>query len=136
MAKKSGLVLTDDVYRQVLDRVRESEAPLAYFQPKFIIGQEIASCKFEGTEPVTPDNVEDALCNLFIRKADGRMSGSSGARARAVRLESLAASTLRPEAPRSGLQRPTPPRRRRKLEHLLESLRGARAAADEVRVRA
>jgi hypothetical protein len=76
MAKKSGLELTDDIYKQVLDRVREREAPLAYFQPKFIIEQVHASCKFEGTKPqFTADNVEDALCNLFIKKADGKMFG-------------------------------------------------------------
>jgi len=46
MAKKSGLELTDDIYKQVLDRIREYEAPLAYFQPKFIIQQVLASCKF------------------------------------------------------------------------------------------
>jgi DNA-binding MarR family transcriptional regulator len=76
MARKAGLALTDDIYQQVLERVRESEAPLAYFQPKFIIEQVLASCKFEGTKPqLTPDNVEDALCNLFIKKADGKMFG-------------------------------------------------------------
>lgn len=76
MAKKSGLELTDDIFNQVLDRVREREAPLAYFQPKFIIEQVLASCKFEGVKPqFTPENVEDALCNLFIKKPDGKMFG-------------------------------------------------------------
>jgi predicted ATPase with chaperone activity len=76
MARKSRLELTDDIYEQVLDRIRESEAPLAYFQPKFIIEQVLASCKFEGIRPqFTKDNVEDALCNLFIKKADGKMFG-------------------------------------------------------------
>ena len=76
MAKKSGLALTDDIYNQVLDRVRESEAPLAYFQPKFVIEQVLASCKFEGTKPqFITENVEDALCNLFIKKPDGKMFG-------------------------------------------------------------
>jgi DNA-binding MarR family transcriptional regulator/energy-coupling factor transporter ATP-binding protein EcfA2 len=76
MAKKAGLELTDDIFKQVIDRVRESEAPLAYFQPKFIIEQVLASCKFEGVKPqFSNDNVEDALCNLFIKKADGTMFG-------------------------------------------------------------
>ena len=76
MAKKAGLELTDDIFQQVLDRVRESDAPLAYFQPKFIIEQVLASCKFEGVKPqFTNDNVEDALCNLFIKKPDGTMFG-------------------------------------------------------------
>ena len=76
MARKIGLELTDEIYQQVLDRVAENEAPLAYFQPKFIIEQVLASCKFEGMKPqFTRDNVEDALCNLFIKKADGKMFG-------------------------------------------------------------
>jgi predicted ATPase with chaperone activity len=76
MAMKAGLELTDQIFQQVLDRVRESNAPLAYFQPKFIIEQVLASCKFEGVRPqFTNDNVEDALCNLFIKKADGTMFG-------------------------------------------------------------
>jgi predicted ATPase with chaperone activity len=76
MAKKSRLELTDAIYEQVLERIRESEAPLAYFQPKFIIEQVLASCKFEGIRPqFNRENVEDALCNLFIKKADGKMFG-------------------------------------------------------------
>jgi hypothetical protein len=76
MAEKAGLKLCDDTYKQVLNRVREADAPLAYFQPKFIIEQVLASCKFEGVKPqFTKDNVEDALCNLFIKKADGSMFG-------------------------------------------------------------
>ena len=76
MAQKAGLELTDEAYNQVLNRVRQSEAPLAYFQPKFIIEQVLASCKFEGVKPqFSKDSVEDALCNLFIKKADGSMFG-------------------------------------------------------------
>jgi predicted ATPase with chaperone activity len=76
MARKSGLDLTDAIYKQVIDRIRENDAPLAYFQPKFINEQVLASCKFEGMRPqFTPENVEDALCNLFIKKPDGKMFG-------------------------------------------------------------
>jgi hypothetical protein len=49
---------------------------LAYFQPKFIVEQVLASCKFEGIKPqFNNDNVSDALANLFIKKADGKMFG-------------------------------------------------------------
>jgi predicted ATPase with chaperone activity len=76
IARKSGLVLTESTYKRVLDGVKAHEAPLAYFQPKFIIEQVLASCKFEGTKPqFTPDNVDDALANLFIKKPDGKMFG-------------------------------------------------------------
>jgi len=76
MAHKNGLALTEDIYNRVLAGVKENEAPLAYFQPKFIVEQVLASCKFEGTKPqFTPENVDDALANLFIKKADGSMFG-------------------------------------------------------------
>ena len=76
MAKKIGLELPNDIYQRVLEGIRENEAPLAYFQPKFIVEQVLASCKFEGIKPqFTAENVDDALTNLFIKKADGKMSG-------------------------------------------------------------
>lgn len=76
MSAKVGLELTQEVYNQVLDGIKTNEAPLAYFQPKFIVEQVLASCKFEGTKPqFTPENVDDALANLFIKKADGSMFG-------------------------------------------------------------
>ncbi len=76
MAGKHGLQLTREIYQQVLDTVRKNEAPLAYFQPKFIVEQVLASCKFEGVKPqFTPENVDDALANLFIAQNDGSMFG-------------------------------------------------------------
>jgi DNA-binding MarR family transcriptional regulator len=76
MANKNGLELTQDIYKLVIDGIRANEAPLAYFQPKFIVDQVLASCKFEGIRPqFTKDNVDDALANLFIKKPDGKMFG-------------------------------------------------------------
>jgi hypothetical protein len=76
MAKKIGLELSDEIYKRVLDGVRDHGAPLAYFQPKFIVEQVLASCKFEGIRPqFTRENVDDALANLFIKKPDGTMFG-------------------------------------------------------------
>lgn len=76
MARKNNLELTDAVYKRVIDGVREHQAPLAYFQPKFIVEQVLASCKFEEIRPqFTMENVDDALANLFIKKADGKMFG-------------------------------------------------------------
>jgi predicted ATPase with chaperone activity len=75
-ALKNGLDLTYDIYKQVINGIREHRAPLAYFQPKFIIEQVLSSCKFEGIKPqFTTENVDDALANLFIKKADGSMFG-------------------------------------------------------------
>jgi predicted ATPase with chaperone activity len=76
MAKKAGLAITIDHYKQVLESVKKNQAPLAYFQPKFIIEQVLASCKFEGIRPqFTTENISDALDNLFIKKSDGAMFG-------------------------------------------------------------
>lgn len=75
MAEKKGLHLTDEIYLQVVTGIREHEAPLAYFQPKFIVEQVLASCKFDGSKPIfTKDNVDDALSNLFV-KTDSKMFG-------------------------------------------------------------
>ncbi len=76
MAKKVGLELTYEVYKQVIDGIKDAQAPLAYFQPKFIVEQVLASCKFEGIKPqLTKENVDDALANLFVKKSDGKMFG-------------------------------------------------------------
>ncbi len=76
MAAKHGLQLTQEVYNRVITGVKENGAPLAYFQPKFIVEQVLASCKFEGIKPqFTLENVDDALANLFVKKPDGKMFG-------------------------------------------------------------
>jgi hypothetical protein len=76
MAKKHDLALTADIFSQVMRGIRSSQAPLAYFQPKFIIEQVLASCKFEGIPPqFTPDNIDDALANLFVKSTETKMFG-------------------------------------------------------------
>ncbi len=76
MAEKHGLAVTDQVFSRVIGGIRQNGVPLAYFQPKFIVEQVLASCKFEGTKPqFTTDNIDDALANLFVKKSDGTMFG-------------------------------------------------------------
>ncbi len=66
-AAKNDLEITEAAYRQLLEGIRATSMPLAFSQPKFIIAQVLASCKFEGTEPAfTPVNIEDALLNLSV----------------------------------------------------------------------
>ena len=78
MAKKQGLALDDTIYDQVVNGIRENDAPLAYFQPRFIVEQVLASCKFEGITPqFTTDNVEDAMANLFV-KSESKMFSIAG----------------------------------------------------------
>lgn len=76
MAAKQGLELPESIYQQVIDGIRAAEAPLAYFQPKFIVEQVQASCKFEGIKPqFTPQNTDDALANLFIQSTKSKHMG-------------------------------------------------------------
>ena len=72
VAARQGLELTERVYCQVVEGIRAYGASLAYFQPKFIVEQVLSSCKFEGIEPqFTPQNIGDALLNLFVANEDG-----------------------------------------------------------------
>ena len=68
--RKEGLSLTAEHGRS-RDRRHPPprfKADLACYQPRFIIDQVLASCKFEGIKPqFTPQNTEDALANLFIQ---------------------------------------------------------------------
>ena len=76
MAGAQGLELKDEIIDMVLTKIRELEAPLAYFQPKFIVEQVLASCKFEGMQPqFTTQNVEDAMLNLLIKEPENKMFG-------------------------------------------------------------
>jgi hypothetical protein len=76
MAAKRGLDLTEDVYRQVIEGIGANRAPRAYYQPKFIVEQVLAACKFDGVKPqFTRDYVENALNNLFVKQASGAMFG-------------------------------------------------------------
>jgi hypothetical protein len=71
IAAKNGLQLTDDIYQQVMTTIRANDAPLAYFQPNFIVDQVLASCKFEDMEAkFTKENVEDAMLNLFVEESE------------------------------------------------------------------
>jgi len=76
MTAKVGLELTDEVYDQVMAEIKANDAPLAYFQPKFIVEQVLASCKFDGVEPhFTKEYIEDALTNLYVKDAESQMFG-------------------------------------------------------------
>ena len=76
MAAAQGLELNDEILDMVLTKIHDIKAPLAYFQPKFIVEQVLASCKFEGMQPeFTQQNVEDAMLNLFVKESESQMFG-------------------------------------------------------------
>ncbi|MCC7168163.1 MAG: hypothetical protein IT565_11400 [Rhodospirillales bacterium] len=72
VAKKSGLALPDDIFGYVVAELRDNfKKPLACYQPKFIIDQVLAACKYEGIEPAfRQDFVADALANLYVTKSN------------------------------------------------------------------
>jgi hypothetical protein len=86
MASRATLELTEEIYQQVLLTIQAHNSPLAYFQPKFIVNQVLASCKFQGMEPqFTTENVGDALLNLFVNSSYEGMGKPTAAKSLPVR---------------------------------------------------
>ena len=71
VAGKAGMELTDEIFDHVVQKLTEVvKKPLACYQPKFIVDQVIAACKYEGIEPnLTPAFIEGALSNLYEQKS-------------------------------------------------------------------
>ena len=75
VSRKAGLTLTEELCEHVMDELVGSHGqPLSFFQPKFIVDQVIAACKYLDT-PVAFEHelVEDALNNLSARSAEDDM---------------------------------------------------------------
>ncbi|MEZ5666773.1 MAG: AAA family ATPase [Alphaproteobacteria bacterium] len=72
VAKASGLSLTDEIYNMIYEELHMKRGvPLASYQPKFIVNQVVASCKFEGIAPeFTVERITDALSNLYVDEKD------------------------------------------------------------------
>lgn len=71
VAGKAGMELTAEIFDHVVQQLTEVvKKPLACYQPKFIVDQVLAACKYEGIEPIlTPAFIADALSNLYVRKS-------------------------------------------------------------------
>ncbi|WP_373083750.1 hypothetical protein [Sneathiella sp.] len=68
-----GLDISDELFEMVIDELQvKNKFDLACYQPKFIIDQIIAACKYQGTEPyIDQELVIDALKNLYTSTAKG-----------------------------------------------------------------
>lgn len=68
VAKKAGLELTDDILNHTVHYIEEvCGKTLAAYQPKFIIDQVKAACKYEGVElQLTKEYVSEGLANLYV----------------------------------------------------------------------
>ncbi len=71
VAAKQGLHLTDGIFAYVVRELRQTMGkPLACYQPKFIVDQVVAACKYEGIEPAFSERfVADALSNLYVQNS-------------------------------------------------------------------
>lgn len=73
VAKAFDLEASDDILDFVIADLRENDFPLASYQPKFIIDQVRAACKFEGIpQQLRRDLVGMALGNLFTKDTPSR----------------------------------------------------------------
>lgn len=68
-ARKEGLELDPAIVRHVIDELLNGlKADLSCYQPRFIVDQVVAACKYHGVTPAfTLEAVTDALNNLYPR---------------------------------------------------------------------
>ncbi len=73
VARGAGFEEADEMCQFVITELREkNDFPLASYQPKFIIDQVRAACKFRGSpSQFRPEFVERALKNLFTKDSPG-----------------------------------------------------------------
>jgi hypothetical protein len=70
-AVKQGVTLTEEVFTYAVGKIlHEKELELAAYQPKFIIDQVVATCRFMGQGPqFNPRFVEYAIDNLRVKSS-------------------------------------------------------------------
>ncbi len=73
VASSRGLEMTEEILKVVIDELQvKNSFDLACYQPKFIVDQVIAACKYKGVAPVfSKELVTDALKNLYTSSAQG-----------------------------------------------------------------
>ena len=86
VAESESLPFDEDVFRYIVQRLTVDEGQyLACYQPRFIVDQVVAACKYEGVPPtLSRARVNVALDNLYVRQkapAPGHHSPVSLARA-------------------------------------------------------
>jgi len=71
--RRQGLTLRDEVFNFIVYMLRDGDGPdLAAFQPRFIVDQVVATCRFLGRLPeLRSPYIEYAINNLRIRRGTG-----------------------------------------------------------------
>jgi hypothetical protein len=70
VAEKESLALDEDIFQFVLKKLTiENSHPLACYQPRFIVDQVLAACKYEGVAPTfSRERIAVALDNLYVKR--------------------------------------------------------------------
>ena len=70
-SEKQGMILPDEVFRSIVRKLRdEKEMEFAAYQPKFIIDQIVATCRFMGQPShFEPRYIDYALDNLRVKSS-------------------------------------------------------------------
>jgi DNA polymerase III delta prime subunit len=72
--QRHGITLTEEVFATIVDKVRkEKRLEFASFQPKFIVDQVVATCRFMGQAPhFEPRFIDYAVDNLRVKRGPAR----------------------------------------------------------------
>jgi len=76
--ERIGLTLSAELFGLIVYRItKEKQLGLAAYQPKFIIDQVVATCRFMGLKPhFEPRFIEYAIDNLRVRRTAGEPASS------------------------------------------------------------
>jgi hypothetical protein len=80
--ERQGLTLPSETFDSIVRRMRQERGlDLAAYQPKFIVDQVVATCKFMGQRPhFEPRFIDYAIDNLRVRRNSPTQAPSSTAR--------------------------------------------------------
>ena len=97
---KQHLTLTDEIFEKVVHTLcNEKGAGLHAYQPRFIVDQVVASCRFMGEPPyLEPRYVTYALDNLYVRRQSPGENKTSSAKSPAKTAAKAPAATPAKEA--------------------------------------
>ena len=105
VARENGLDVTEDIFALVLEELLvKNNYSLACYQPKFLVDQVVAACKYRGEPPTFSEElVLDAIENLYTTSAKGR-----GVTDDSVNVENVASNALETLGlPLNGVNAPT-----------------------------
>jgi hypothetical protein len=78
--ERQNLPLTPEVFESIVYKLKvEKGTAFAAYQPRFIVDQIVATCRFMGESPhFEPRYIDYALDNLQVKRSDNKPAGKSG----------------------------------------------------------